>query len=559
MTEKNKKNDIDISEGKRNRELLFARAQEDLNDLERYIEEFTTFLPLAVCTVNPLNIILGVNKAFCNLTGYEEIESIGKRAEELFLRKKEFKRISKNESIRKSNGFNQKMMLITADSREIPINMSLSPRRDENNNFLGYFIAFSDITGFEELRTSLEDKVKERTKDLEEQAKELEDSRTALINILEDIEEARDDAEEERDKTIAIFENFPEAIFFFDRNNNLEYVNNKIKEFFSLAPEKIVGKNIKTFAKEKKLKPLFSALGEDIEEKSKKELTLKEDLVLEISIIPVIRAKTKIGTMITLRDVTREKTIERLKTEFVSIAAHQLRTPLSAIKWTLKMVLEGDLGQISREQKEFFSKIYASNERMIRLVNDLLSVTRIEEGRFLYSLKKKDMVALVKKIIVPFKERAKRKGVELRLKGFNKKAPKILVDVGKISLVFQNLLDNAIYYTSPGGYVEIFLEYRKESNQLLFSLKDNGIGIPKDQHKRVFSKFFRGANAIKAETEGTGLGLFISKNIINAHGGKIWFESKENQGTTFYFTLPVNPSKTKLASESSYPLEIKKG
>jgi PAS domain S-box-containing protein len=559
MVEKNKKNDIDISEEKRNRDLLFTRAQEDLNDLEKYIEEFTAFLPLAVCTINPLNVILDVNKAFCNLTGYEEIEAIGKRVEELFRRKKEFKRLSQDELIRKSSGFSQKMTLITAGDQEIPVNMSLSPRWDEDNNFLGYFIAFSDITGFEELRTNLEDKVKERTKDLEEQAKELDNSRTALVNILEDIEEARDDAEEERDKTTAIFENFPEAIFFFDKKDNLDYVNNKIKEFFGLSPKEITGKNIKAFGKEKKLKAFFNALDEDIKEKSKKELTLKEDLALEISIIPIIRAKTKIGTIVTLRDITREKRIDKLKTEFVSIAAHQLRTPLSAIKWTLKMILEGDLGQLSKEQEEFLSKTYISNERMIRLVNDLLDVTRIEEGRFLYNLKKKDIRTLVKKVIASSKERAERKGVELRLKGFNKEVPNILVDVEKISLVFQNLLDNAIHYTGSGGYIEISLKYQKEDNQLLFSFKDTGIGIPKDQHKRVFSKFFRGANAIKTETEGTGLGLFISKNIVDAHGGKIWFESKENQGTTFYFTLPLNPSKTKLASEPSYPLETKKG
>jgi signal transduction histidine kinase len=252
-----------------------------------------------------------------------------------------------------------------------------------------------------------------------------------------------------------------------------------------------------------------------------------------------MRVEEKIGTLIILRDITREKTIERLKTEFVSISAHQLRTPLSAVKWTLRMILDEDLGEISKEQREFLEKTYLSNERMIHLINDLLNITRIEEGRFLYNVKSQDIIEIAEGIISPVKEVAQRKGLRFEFQKSKTEIPKLELDPEKISLVFQNLLDNAVHYTKTGGLVKISIDCLKNKKEILISVKDTGIGISKAQQKRVFTRFFRGTNAIKTETQGTGLGLFIAKNIVEAHGGRIWFESKENKGTTFYFTLPV--------------------
>ena len=270
-----------------------------------------------------------------------------------------------------------------------------------------------------------------------------------------------------------------------------------------------------------------------------KELELKNDLILEISAIPIMREKRRVGMLIILRDITREKTVERLKTEFVSISAHQLRTPLSGIKWTLKMLLEEDLGKISEEQKEFLEKTYKSNERMIRLINDLLNVTRIEEGRFLYNIKSQNIMEIVQEIVASCKVMAKRKRIELGFKKINNKIPEVKIDTEKMSIAVQNLVDNAIHYTEPGGKVNVSIEYLKDQNNILISVADTGIGIPKNQQKRIFKRFFRGVSATKMETVGTGLGLFIAKNIVESHGGKIWFESTENKGTTFYFTIPV--------------------
>lgn len=517
---------------------LLKMAIEDLEGVERYIKELSSFLPLAVCTINPFKVVLIANSAFQNLTGYKEVEIIGEKIEDLFLNKKDFNNLIESKILKEKTSLTRKMMLLTKEGKKIPVNTAISIRKDEKGNFLGYFIALSDISEFEKLKQGLEERVKERTKDLERRTREITESRVALMNILEDVEKAKEESEEERDKTLAIFENFPEGLLFLDKEDRISSANPGIRDFFELDPEEMLGKRIDELEKSP-FAPFIDILRESPKGIYRKELKLRENLILEISAIPVMRVEEKIGTLIILRDVTREKSIERLKTEFVSISAHQLRTPLSAVKWTLKMILDGDLGEISKEQKEFLEKTYLSNQRMIRLINDLLNITRIEEGRFLYNIKKGNIIEVAEKVIIPSREAAQRRGLSFEFQKPRKKIPELNLDLEKISLVFQNLLDNAIHYTRAGGLVKISIDYLKNKREILVSVKDTGIGIPKDQQKRVFSRFFRGANAIKTETEGTGLGLFIAKNIIEAHGGKIWFESVENKGSTFYFSLPI--------------------
>jgi signal transduction histidine kinase len=265
-------------------------------------------------------------------------------------------------------------------------------------------------------------------------------------------------------------------------------------------------------------------------------MALNQNLIVEISTISVLKQGEQTGTLVIVHDVTREKMVEKLKTEFVSLSAHQLRTPLSAIKWTLKMFLEGDLGKITEEQKEYLGKTYQSNERMIGLINDLLNVTRIEEGRYLYKLEAADPAVLVQDVVDSLKEQIKNRNIKFTFLKPKKKISEIKADEEKIKLVIYNLLANALAYTPQGRSISIFIE--EEGGEVKIGVKDEGIGIPKDQQGRIFTKFFRGANAMKVDTGGSGLGLYISKNIVEAHGGSIWFESEEGKGTTFYFKIP---------------------
>ncbi|MCK5027916.1 MAG: HAMP domain-containing histidine kinase, partial [Candidatus Pacebacteria bacterium] len=238
----------------------------------------------------------------------------------------------------------------------------------------------------------------------------------------------------------------------------------------------------------------------------------------------------------------REKMISKMKSEFISIAAHQLRTPLSAIRWTVDMILNGDMGKINSDVKENLERTYQSNVKLINLMNALLSVSRIEDGRFLCDLKEMSIEKLLRDIVGYSNELALERKVKIKLNIEEEEFPKIKIDVEKLDLALQNLFNNAIKYSHPSSEVDVVLKRIKEDENDLIQIEvqDSGIGISKEDQKRLFTKFFRAGDAVKFQSDGTGLGLFITKNIIEAHGGKIWFESDKDKGTTFFVRLPVN-------------------
>jgi len=524
---------------------------EDLTSLENYTKDLFNFFPIPICVVSSIGIILEANPSLEKITGYQIEELIGKGIEELF-KIEDIDNLTK-EIFEKELVKGKEVTLLTKEKKEIPVSVYARLRKTEQGEAIGYFLGFFDLTEIKKLQEQLQEKINElerlrekeiilrmeesaKSADIEKRVKEFEDTRKALMNILEDAEEARKKAEEERNQTLAIINNFVDGILVFDKNRKLSLINPQAENFFSVKGEDIIGRSISELGTFPTLKPLLNLVGEEIKGVFRKELSIKETLILEVTTIPMIREGEKIGSLVILHDITREKMIERMKSEFVSIAAHQLRTPLSAIKWTLKMILDGDLGEVPKEQREFLEKTYQSNERIINLINDLLNVSRIEEGRYLYKPILTDFIPILDSLIDSYKEEIKKKNLKLKLKK-PQKLPKVKVDVEKISLAIQNLLENAIRYNKESGEIEINL--KEKGKEIEFSIRDTGIGIPKDQQNRVFTKFFRGYNAIKMETEGSGLGLFITKNIIEAHGGKIWFESEEGKGTTFYFTLPI--------------------
>lgn len=492
---------------------------EDLASLESYARDLLSFLPLPVCLVSSIGIILEANPTLEKISGYRIEEIIGKSVEDIFA-KEEIEAISK-ETIEKGSVSAKETSIFTKEKRKVPVNVSTVLRKSEEGEIIGYFIGLFDLT------------------DIKKKENELKDAQTALLNMLEDTEMAKEKVEEEKNKTLAIINNFADGLLVFDKENKLSLINPQAEIFFDVKARDIISRPILELSTFPTIEPIVTLVGKEIGGGFRKEVQIKENLTLEVSTIPIMRGEEKINTLIILHDVTREKMIEKMKTEFVSISAHQLRTPLSAIKWTLRMLLDGDLGEISPEQRNFLEKTYWSNERMITLINDLLDVTRIEEGRYLYKPILADFEPIVQFVINSYKEEFEKKKLEIRFNKPEKKLPRAVVDVEKIRLVIENLLDNAVRYTPPGGRVTISLRYVEKEKEIEFSIKDTGVGIPGDQQERVFTKFFRGVNVMRMETEGTGLGLFISKNIIEAHGGKIWFESEEGEGTTFYFTLPL--------------------
>ena len=488
-------------------------------------------LPAAFCQTDEFFTIVKTSRFLRLLLHFPENKKEKLLLKDIFYSEEDFNKVKKLLEKKRTVGI--KSFLITGDKQKIPVSVFSQPLKKEGEK--GYVFYFLDISEKQKIKEELQRKIK----DLQTFTEELKKSRTALLNILEDIEEARSLAEAERDKTVAIIENFPEGLAFFDSKNNLVSLNPRACCIISVSPDNLLNKpykDIKNIVPFNIVKDVFSRKQPKF---FKDEIKIDEETILEISAIPVKSAEEKVGTLVVLRDITREKIVEKLKTEFVSIAAHQLRTPLSAIKWSLKMVLDGDLGAISLEQRNFLEKTYQNNERMIRLINDLLNVTRIEEGRFLYDVKECDIIKLIEDVVVLEKTAAEQKKVKIIFKKPKIKLIKARVDREKIFLVFQNLIENAVRYSLPGGKVEVALVKTKKRPEIEVIIKDQGIGIPDKEKNRVFSKFFRGSNAVKTETEGTGLGLYIAKNIVNAHKGKIWFESKKNKGSVFYVTLPV--------------------
>jgi len=379
----------------------------------------------------------------------------------------------------------------------------------------------------EELSKTLDEQVKERTK-------ELEDSRKALMNILEDVQEAQKTAEEEKNKTLAVINNFADGLLVFDEEDKLSLINSQAEIFLEIEAKEVINKSFLELSNFPRIQPLAKLLMKKNKEIFRKELILKKDLILEVSTVSIER----LGILVILHDVTREKNIERMKSDFVSLSAHQLRTPLSGIKWSLNMILKGDFGKITKEQKDILEKAYFTNERMVALIGGLLDVTKIEEGRFLYKLTKENIVKIIERVIDFLERIVQKQKIKIEF-STEEDIPKVKIDKEKISFCIQNLIENAITYSNLQEKVTILLKYDKTKNQIFFSVKDTGIGIPEEEQKKIFTKFFRGTLAIKKEPMGSGLGLFVTKNIIEAHQGKIWFESEEGKGSTFYFTLPI--------------------
>ncbi|MBI3634069.1 MAG: HAMP domain-containing histidine kinase [Candidatus Yonathbacteria bacterium] len=234
--------------------------------------------------------------------------------------------------------------------------------------------------------------------------------------------------------------------------------------------------------------------------------------------------------------VANLREFDRLKSDFISVAAHQLRTPLSGIKWVLKLLLDGDLGSVSLEQSKMLKRGYDTNEKMIQLVNDLLNVSRIENGKFGYKFEKNDFMKIMKLIIENSQLASRERNIEVVMETHAELAP-FFFDAEKLLIALQNLVDNAIKYTLPGGRVTITTE--KQGDYLQVKIKDTGVGIPKEDIHKLFSKFFRAANVVHLQTDGSGLGLFIVKNIITRHGGQVWVDSEETKGTTFTVLIPL--------------------
>ncbi len=263
-------------------------------------------------------------------------------------------------------------------------------------------------------------------------------------------------------------------------------------------------------------------------------------------VAPLLDETAVSGAIILFRDATKEKQVDQAKTEFVSLASHQLRTPLSAINWYSEMMLGEEVGTLNDKQKEYLKNLYDANRRMVDLVNSLLNVSRIDLGTFSVEPEPTDLAKLVESVVSELTPKIIEKKIVLKQE-LDHQLPLINFDPKLVRIIFQNLLSNAVKYTPPAGTVEVTLKRQEES--VFFTVADNGYGIPAIDQGKIFTKLFRADNIRDKEAEGTGLGLYIVKSIVEQAGGKVSFDSLEGKGTTFLVSLPLSGMKRKAGAK----------
>lgn len=380
-------------------------------------------------------------------------------------------------------------------------------------------------------------------------SRELEQSQKAILNVLEDIETEKNKIESlagDLEKFKLAVDNASDHIVITDPDGVILYANRAVEKITGYSHSEVIGNKPSLWGKQMP-EEFYNNLWKTIKEEKTNfigELNNRrkngEIYVAEASISPILNSNNKVIFFVGIeRDITLLKEISDAKTEFVSVASHQLRTPLTGIKWLTEIMLKNRENNLTEKQKEILKDINLSNDRVIKLVNDLLSVSRIETGSKTLSLKEVEIATLINEVMDSLKPIAEKTSVDLNSAISLPEDYKITIDEDKIRQVMNNLISNAIKYSKPkDAKVDILAEIK--NNEFIFSVKDNGIGIPVKDQRHVFEKFFRADNALLSQTEGTGLGLYIVRSYIESHGGRIWFESEENKGTTFYFSLKNN-------------------
>ncbi|MEO8105191.1 MAG: ATP-binding protein [Candidatus Saccharibacteria bacterium] len=357
---------------------------------------------------------------------------------------------------------------------------------------------------------------------------------------------------EERAQAEALFSSLGDGAIATDEFGKITRINSVASALLGYEAHELIGEWFpkKIVAVTKKGEPISLIdrpitraflTGKPVNEKTFYQTKDGHHLPVSISVSPILLADKPLGAIQVFRDITLEEEIDRMKSEFISLASHQLRTPLSAIKTYTHMLADGYMGDVTPAQKKSLRTIISATNRMNELISTLLNITRIESGTIAIIPKNLHLEKAAEEVIKELNLAASEKSISLTLKKIGKVSTNVKTDNLIIKEVISNLISNAIKYTSDKGAVVV--EVRGRLRDVLVSVADNGWGIPSTAHDQVFSKFFRATNILKRETTGTGLGLYLVRGLLERLGGTIWFESVEGKGTTFYFTLPKDPVK----------------
>lgn len=414
----------------------------------------------------------------------------------------------------------------------------------------------------------LEKQVKERTSKLTEALQSLEvknsdlsDAKLAMMNILEDVEAEKVRAEkqvQETQKFKQAVDSSTDGIIISLPDMQVVYVNQAWEHLTGYSQEEVIGKKPSMIQSGKTPKEVYEKMTQALqagESFSSEELINKRkdgsEYSAALSIVPIRENDKTIFYVGVQQDISKRKQVDKAKTEFVSLASHQLRTPLSAIGWYTEMLLAGDAGPISDSQRQYLDEVYRGNKRMVGLVNALLNVSRIELGTFAVDPEMCSIETIINDIHKELHPKIEQKQMRCTLQ-IAEGIPDISADPKLLTMIIQNLYSNAVKYTPEGGTVivsantvnkgDMFGGKQMEFDSISLAIKDSGLGIPREQHGNIL---FRADNVKETDAEGTGLGLYIVKAVLEQTGGAVWFESAEGQGATFYVIIPKDGMKKK--------------
>lgn len=378
-----------------------------------------------------------------------------------------------------------------------------------------------------------------------------------ITSQAESLAKSKRDLEEVNQQITAIISSIAEGLLVLDKDGKINLINPASEKILEVKSSEMLGKPMDAiFAilkKGKKLTPDQWPTAKALKTGKIVETTLDDGYGLEtakakfvpviIATAPLVRNKTIFGLVLTFRDSTADTELEEAKTGFISTASHQLRTPLTTMRWFSEMLLDGDAGELKPEQTNFMKRVYENTTRLIDLVNLLLQIARVESNRLKINPAPAELRAITESIAGALKVDLEKRGQAVKITTDPEHLPQIPMDHEILSNVIQNLISNASRYSPDKA--EIFVNIIQDKDEIHYSIKDQGIGIPKDQQAKIFEKFFRATNASKKIPEGSGLGLSLVKSLVKQWNGKIWFETEENKGTTFHFTIPLKGMQSK--------------
>jgi PAS domain S-box-containing protein len=451
----------------------------------------------------------------------------------------------------------------------------LAPRVaiDSNDEFGELAKSFNLMAdGLTSVNKDLEEKVTEKTKELNTRVEEiekknssLEETKKAIMNVMEDVETAKSRVDQEKVRADSYLESIADGIIVIDKSAKVIRINDAAVELLKGVPADFlnkdvnkvinaIGKNDKHSVMRLQLLPIVESLSTG--KKNKREYYLVRSdgsrVPIRSSVSPVVLGKEVIGAVEVIRDITKEKEIDLAKSEFVSLVSHQLRTPITTLNWYTEMILDSAPGKMDAESISYINEIREASFRMLDLVNALLDVSRIELGTMPVMPESINLADIARSVVNEHKSQVTTKKLQVEEK-YSPELPMVMSDKKITRMIFENLISNAVKYTPDGGKIVVDVypetkseEGKPESKWAIIKISDTGIGIPPEQKDKIFDKMFRADNVKELDVSGTGLGLYILNSVVKNIGGKIWFESELNKGSTFFVQIPVVVT-TKLA------------